>query len=153
VSTTPSDLPPPPPAPDQPAANAPTHIAGQEVRPTTSVPAAPAGQAYNPSATGTQTNSLAVISLVAGIGSFFAHVIPGVGGLTVAIVAVVTGFMARNQIKQTGEQGMGYATAGIVIGLIHLALLALLVIVVIFLIFVLGIALFGIGAHSTTTGG
>ena len=117
------------------------------------MPAAPAGQAYNPSATGTQTNSLAVISLVAGIGSFFAHVIPGVGGLTVAIVAVVTGFMARNQIKQTGEQGMGYATAGIVIGLIHLALLALLVIVVIFLIFVLGIALFGIGAHSTTTGG
>jgi hypothetical protein len=115
------------------------------------VPAGPPGLVYTP-ATGAQTNSLAVVSLVAGIGSFFAHVIPGVGGLTVAIVAVVTGFMARNQIKQTGEQGMGLATAGIVIGLIHLALLVVGLLVVLFLIFVLGIALFGIGSHTTSGG-
>ena len=38
-----------------------------------------------------QTNTLAIISLVAGIGSFFAHIIPGVGGFTVALVAVITG--------------------------------------------------------------
>ena len=107
---------------------------------------------YTP-ATGAQTNSLAVISLVAGIGSFFAHVIPGIGGFTVAIVAVVTGFMARNQIKRTGEQGMGFATAGIIIGFVHLALLGLGLLVLLFLIFVLGIALFGIGAHTATSGG
>jgi uncharacterized protein DUF4190 len=150
VSTTPGDLPPPPPA--QPTGYTPTQIAGQETAPRSSVPAGPPGALGYTPATG-QTNSLAVISLVAGIGSFFAHVIPGIGGFTVAIVAVVTGFMARNQIKQTGEQGMGLATAGIVIGLIHLALLVVGVLVLIFLIFVLGIALFGIGTHTATSGG
>ncbi len=107
---------------------------------------------YATAATG-QTNSLAVISLVAGIGSFFAHVIPGIGGLTVAIVAVVTGFMARNQIKQTGEKGMGYATAGIVIGFVHIALLGLGILLLLFLIFVVGLTLFGIGSHTATSGG
>lgn len=110
------------------------------------MPHTPGLPGYTPS--GAQTNSLAVVSLVAGIGSFFAHIIPGVGGFAVALVAVVTGFMARNQIRQTGEQGMWMATAGIVIGLIHLALIALLILVLIFVIFVLGIALFGVAAHG-----
>ena len=96
---------------------------------------------YTPAA-GTKTNTLAVVSLVAGIGSFFAHVVPGIGGFTVSLIAIITGYMARQQIKQTGEKGMGMATAGIVIGVIHLALIGLLVIVVLFLIFVLGVALF-----------
>lgn len=107
---------------------------------------------HNPSAplyttSANKTNSLAVISLVAGIGSFFAHIIPGVGGLTVALVAVVTGYMARQQIRETGEQGMGMATAGMIIGIIHLALLGLLVLLLIFLIFVLGVTLFGVAFH------
>jgi hypothetical protein len=84
-----------------------------------------------------------VVSLVAGIMSFFAHIIPGVGGFTVAIVAIVTGFMARSQIRQSGEQGMWMATAGIVIGILHIALIAIVVLVVLFIVFVLGIALFG----------
>jgi Domain of unknown function (DUF4190) len=68
----------------------------------------------------------------------------------VAIVAIVTGFMARRQIKETGESGMGLATAGMVIGIIHLALIVLAVIGIIILIFVFGIALFGYGAtHSS----
>jgi uncharacterized membrane protein len=97
---------------------------------------------------GTHTNTLAVVSLVAGIGSFFAHVIPGVGGFTVALVAVITGYMARKQIRETGEPGMGMATAGMVIGIIHLALLFLLIIAVLFAIFVLGLVLFGVSrAH------
>ncbi len=96
-----------------------------------------------------QTNTLAIVSLAAGIGSFFAHIIPGLGGFTVALVAVVTGYMARNQIKQTGEQGMGMATAGMIIGIVHMALIAMVVIVLIILIFVFGIALFGIAAHSS----
>jgi hypothetical protein len=93
-----------------------------------------------------QTNTLAVVSLVAGIGSFFAHVIPGAGGFTVALVAVITGYMARNQIKQTGEGGMGLATAGMIIGIVHMALIALVVLLLIVLIFVLGITLFGYSA-------
>jgi hypothetical protein len=150
VSTTPGDLPPPPAGP---SGASPTQIAGQQVVPSSSVPVGPPGVVdYNPAGPG-QTNSLAVISLVAGIGSFFAHVIPGIGGFTVAVVAVVTGFMARNQIKRTGEQGMGYATAGIVIGVIHLVLLVLGLLLLLFLIFVVGIAFFGINSHTATSGG
>jgi hypothetical protein len=130
-----------------PQAASPTQVVGQQSVPSTSVPMT-SGPIYtaNPG----QTNNLAVISLVAGIGSFFAHIIPGVGGLTVAIIAVVTGYMARNQIKQTGEQGYGMATAGMIIGIVHLALLALVVIALIFAIFVLGIAFFGLTTRSTS---
>ena len=99
---------------------------------------------YAPAGAGTQTNTLAIVSLVTGIGSFFAHIVPGVGGLTVALIAVVTGYMARKQIKETGEQGMGMATAGMIIGIVHLALLGLVVIVLIFAIFVFGAVLFGL---------
>jgi hypothetical protein len=96
----------------------------------------------------TRTNTLAVISLVAAIGSFFAHVVPGIGGFTVALVAVITGHMAKGQIKKTGEGGMGLANAGLIIGYIHLALLVLGFLLVILFIFVFGIAMFGISSHS-----
>jgi len=84
-------------------------------------------------------NTLAVVSLVTGIGSFLAHLIPFVGGITLAIIAIITGHIARGQIKRTGEPGMGFATAGLVIGYIHLALLGL------FLIFFFGFFLAIIG--------
>ena len=145
MSTPPNELPPPPPMQTPPAAPA-TQVVGQQHAPSTSVPVTSGAiQTVNPA----QTNNLAVISLVAGIGSFFAHIIPGVGGLTVAIVAVVTGHMARNQIKRTGEQGMGMATAGMIIGYIHLALLALVVIGIILAILVFGIAMFGISRSTS----
>jgi len=101
-------------------------------------------------ASATGTNTLAVVSLVAAIGSFFAHIVPGVGGFTVALVAVVTGYMARGQIRQSGEQGMGMATAGIIIGIIHLALLVIGVLVILFLVFVVGVTIFGLAAHSAS---
>jgi hypothetical protein len=141
VSTPPSDLPPPPSTP-------PTQIVGQQSAPSTSVPHTPGLQPQGVGVAG-QTNTLAVVSLVAGIGSFFAHIIPGIGGFTVALIAVITGYMARNQIRQTGEQGMGMATAGMIIGIVHISLLVVGVIALI-LIFIFGIALFGIAAsHST----
>ena len=125
----------------------PTQIAGQQVAPSSSVPFGPAGPTYVPAA-GTRTNSLAVVSLVAGIASFIAHIpIPGFGGFTVALIAVITGYTARQQIRQSGEHGMGMATAGMVIGAVHLVLLGLLIIGILFAIFVLGVALFGIAAH------
>jgi uncharacterized protein DUF4190 len=102
------------------------------------------GPMYAPAGAGTRTNSLAIVSLAAGIGSFVAHLpVPGFGGGTVALIAVVTGYIARNQIRETGEQGMGMATAGMIIGAVHLAILVLLVIVVIFAIFLFGLVLFG----------
>jgi hypothetical protein len=66
-----------------------------------------------------QTNTLAIVSLVSGIISWFA--VPIVGG----IVAVVTGHMAKGQIRRTGEQGDTFATVGLVLGYIHLAVVLL----------------------------
>jgi hypothetical protein len=107
---------------------------------------APGLHGYTPA--GAQTNSLAIVSLVAGFLSFFAHVIPLIGGFSVALIAIITGFMARDQIKRTGEQGMWMANVGILVGFIHIALGLILVLVLIFVVFVLGIALFGIATHS-----
>ena len=91
-----------------------------------------------------KTNTLAVVSLVAGIGSFFAHIIPGVGGFTVSVVAIITGYMARNQIKRTGEAGMSMATIGMVIGIVHIALIVLVVVGLILVLAVGGgLAIFG----------
>jgi len=123
VSSTPHDVPPPPPA----------QLGGG------------AAQSYAP------TNNLAVVSFVAGIASFFAHVIPVIGGFTVAVIAIITGFVARGQIKRSGEQGMWMANAGIIIGFVHLALGFFLILLVLFLIFVAGIALFGISSHTGGT--
>jgi hypothetical protein len=102
---------------------------------------------YTPAVAANKTNTLAIVSLALGIGSFFAHVLPLLGGSIVAIAAIITGFMARRQIRETGEQGMGIATAGMIIGIAHLLLVFLVVIALIFLIFVMGIALLGVSRH------
>jgi hypothetical protein len=72
--------------------------------------------APQPYAPGRPTNSMAIVTLIAGI-----------AGLTVlffvgSIVAVITGPIARRQIAQTGEEGGGLATAGIVMGWIGIAI-------------------------------
>jgi hypothetical protein len=103
---------------------------------------APPGSLYTPS-TG-QTNTLAIISLGSGVVSVFGHLLlPGIGGGTLAFIAIVTGYMARGQIRQTGESGMWMANVGIIIGIVHFALLILLFFLVIVAIFVLGFAMFG----------
>jgi len=51
-----------------------------------------------------------------------------VGGITLIIVSIVTGHMARSQIKRTGERGDGLAIAGLIISYVHLALTVLVVI-------------------------
>src|SRR4051794_35455104 len=64
-----------------------------------------------PQYTGAKTNTLAIISLVASL-----VWVCGLG----SIAAVITGFMARKQIRQSGgrETGDGLALAGIIIGCI-----------------------------------
>jgi len=74
-----------------------------------------------------QTNTLAVVSLVTAIIAPFAH-FTGIGGVTLTIVSIVTGHMARRQIRQTGERGDGFALAGLIISYVHLALSVLVVI-------------------------
>lgn len=65
-----------------------------------------------------QTSSLAVISLIAGIASYF--IVPVLG----AIAAVITGGMAKKEIRESGGRitGSGMATWGQVLGWINLGL-------------------------------
>jgi hypothetical protein len=124
--------PPPPP----PSGTQPTRIAGQESVPTSPVPYTP-NLAYAPARE--HTNTMALISLVAGAVAVFGHIVlPGLGGGALAVIAIVTGFIARGEIKRTGEQGRWMATVGIVLGIVHLALIAL-----IFILLILGVFAFG----------
>jgi hypothetical protein len=95
------------------------------------LPAGPAGvpahYRYPPPVAQAPINSMAVASLVCGIGEFFTL------GLT-AIPAIVLGHTARRQIRQTRERGDGMAVAGLVfgwagVGLIALVLLGLFLVV------------------------
>jgi hypothetical protein len=95
------------------------------------------------------TNGLAMVSLVTGILSFLGHIIPIIGGSTLALIAIITGFIARRQVVRTGEQGKDIATIGIVLGAINLAIVVLILFAIFFLVFVLGISILGIAAHSS----
>jgi len=66
--------------------------------------------------TSAPTNQLAIVSLVAGVASYF--LFPVIG----AVIAIITGHMARSQIRKTGESGNGLAVAGLILGYVHLAL-------------------------------
>lgn len=67
---------------------------------------------------GQQTSSLAVISLVAGIASYF--IIPFLG----AIAAIITGNMAKKEIHQSAGRlsGLGMAKWGVILGWINVGL-------------------------------
>jgi hypothetical protein len=68
-----------------------------------------------------RTNSLAVASLICGLAQPFL-------GLT-TIPAIVLGYAARGQIRRTGEDGSGLATAGLVLGWIGAAIAVLVILV------------------------
>jgi Domain of unknown function (DUF4190)/Domain of unknown function (DUF1707) len=71
--------------------------------------------------TGT-TNGMAVAALVCGIVQFCGFWLVG------TIPAIILGHLARRQIRQTGEQGAGLATAGIILGWVGVGLSILFVI-------------------------
>ncbi len=81
-------------------------------------PQQPGGYGQQPYGQAPKTNGMAIASLVLGI-----LWICSVG----SILAVVFGYMAKNQIKESGgmEQGDGMAMAGIVLGWIGIAFLIL----------------------------
>jgi hypothetical protein len=88
--------------------------------------------------------TLAVVSLICGIVSFLTCWIP-IGpitlGLLAAIGAIVTGFMAKAAIKRGEQAGNGLATAGIILGIVHIALW--LIILVLATVFGIAIMKFG----------
>ena len=85
----------------------------------------------NYSQTPTPNSNMALISLIAGIlGLTF---IPTIG----SIVALITGYMARKEINESGGMlgGSGMATGGIILGFIGLALTCCGIIFVLLVIF------------------
>jgi hypothetical protein len=62
------------------------------------------------------TNNLAIVSLVSGAASWLG--LP----LIAAFVAIVCGHMALGQIRDSGEDGEGYAKIGLVLGYLNVAL-------------------------------
>jgi uncharacterized membrane protein len=78
-------------------------------------------------------NTWAIVSA-----SFAASIILGswfLGGL----VAVVTGHVARHQIKRSGEAGESLALAGLIAGYVSIALFAILItLYIVFFVFVFG---------------
>jgi hypothetical protein len=77
-----------------------------------------------------KTNSLAIVSLVFGLAAWFA--LPVVA----SIVAIITGHLARRQIRDGRglEDGDGLALGGLVLGYLHLAVVLLTVIVIVGLV-------------------
>jgi hypothetical protein len=144
-----SDLPPPPPSqtpPPAPSPASPTQVVGQQIAPSTAVPVGDASASI--AIGGRKTNSLAVVSLVTALAAPFGHII-GVGGITLIVISLVTGHMARAQIKKTGEDGATLAMIGLVISYIHLAVSILLLI----FLFGLIVTFFGALIHAGTSGG
>jgi hypothetical protein len=94
-----------------------------------------------------KNNTLATTSLISAIAGWVLAIISacggilwstatlGLGAICVApfvcltflawLVAVITGHMAKNQIRQTGEAGDGQAAAGLIMGYIGLGLVAI----------------------------
>jgi len=88
-------------------------------------------------------SALAIVSLVTGLVSWtFIPVI-------CAVVAVITGHLAKKEIRDSGGMvgGDGMALAGLILGYVQLGLIALAIIVVIALAFALGPS-FGNGFNS-----
>ena len=87
-----------------------------------------------------KTNTLALVSIISGVVGWV--MVPFVA----SIVAVVTGHMARSQIRQSAgrEDGDGLAVAGLVLGYVGLALgLIGIVFAILFFVGVLGLGLLG----------
>jgi len=90
------------------------------------------------------TSTLAIVSLISGIASWF--ILPFIA----AIAAVITGHMAKNEIKKSNGMlgGNGMATAGLVLGYVQLGLgLCLCIVVAAMLAFGMSIPLIGNTIH------
>ncbi|MFW5713898.1 MAG: DUF4190 domain-containing protein [Brevefilum sp.] len=89
---------------------------------------------------GPQTSSLAVVSLVLGIASYF--VIPLLG----AIGAIITGNLARKEIRQNPEtlSGEGIAKWGMILGWVNIGLSVIAGCFVVFIVLMTLLAALGI---------
>jgi hypothetical protein len=96
----------------------------------------PSTDSQGPPPEARQTNGMAIVSLVLGIVSYPMGCCYGVGFIP-ALAAIITGVIARQQIRDSRglQSGQGLAVAGIVLG----AVLIVLLIMAICAIMVLGL--------------
>lgn len=78
--------------------------------------------AYPPPPPQRQTNGMAIASLVCSLSGLLCCSL-------ISIVGIILGVVALNQIKQTGEEGRGYALAGIIVGGVLVALTVVVLII------------------------
>jgi hypothetical protein len=103
-------------------------VVGQQSSPSTVVPVG--GAIQGPGSTivaGRRINTLAVVSLVTALVAPFGH-LTGIGGLALILTSIVTGHMARAEIRRTGEEGATLALIGLIISYVHIAVTALVII-------------------------
>jgi len=81
-----------------------------------------------------RTNTLAIVSLVAGLCGF--TVVPLLG----SIAAIVTGHMALREIRETGEDGATFAKAGLWLGYVLIGLAALVAVGAVMLVTVAAVS-------------
>jgi Domain of unknown function (DUF4190) len=94
-----------------------------------------------------KNNKMALTSLITGIAGLvllcltllfsvipFVNFVCGCPAILLAIAALVTGLMARNQIKTSGEGGNGMALAGIIMGGVQIVLLVCSVLVILIMV-------------------
>ncbi len=83
----------------------------------------PVHSPFNTTSAPVQASSLAIVSLVSGVACWF--VLPLIG----AIIAVITGHMAKKEIRESAGRlsGVEMANAGLTLGYVHLALSAIMV--------------------------
>ncbi|MEW9699243.1 DUF4190 domain-containing protein [Paenibacillus sp. SI8] len=82
---------------------------------------------YQPSTFTPPTNGKSIAAMVLGILSI---IIPYIGFI-LGIIAIVFSRIAAKEIKQRGEQGKGYATTGLVCGIVGTALYAIIIVVLV----------------------
>src|SRR5260370_31899973 len=87
----------------------------------------PSPEAVQAAVAGSKTNTLALVSFISALVAPIGH-FTGVGGITLIVVSIVTGHMARGQIRKAGEGGAPPALAGLIISYLHLALTLILTI-------------------------
>jgi hypothetical protein len=131
-----------------PAQGPATQVVGQQSAPSTAVPVGGTPQQTALAIGGRKINSLAVISFVTALLAPFGHV-TAIGGLALTIISIVTGHMARAEIKKTGEDGATFALIGLIISYVHIAVTILIVI----FLFSAIIAFFTFILHAVTTSG
>ena len=118
MGTPPAEMPGQPPS---------TQVVGQQSHPSTVVPMGGTPASTSTLVAGRRMNTLAVVSLVTALVAPFGHV-TGIGGLALILTSIVTGHMARAEIRRTGEEGATLALIGLIVSYVHIAVSALIVI-------------------------